>query len=70
MAVEDDLVLPAYRRALARAIEARNYERSLPNGHPNKAKAKTAVILANIAVKAVSDELRARRQAPLVMGLR
>ena len=61
MAVDDDPAFPAYRKALARAIEARSYEQSLPDGHPNKAKAKTVVMLANIAVKAASDELRRRR---------
>jgi hypothetical protein len=61
MAVDDDPAFPAYRKALARAIEARSYEQSLPDEHPNKAKAKAVVMLANIAVKAASDELRRRR---------
>jgi hypothetical protein len=58
--VDHATVFRAYKRAIARAIEARNYERSLPDEHPNKAKAKAAVMLANIGVKAASDELERR----------
>ena len=70
MAVEDAPALLAYKKALARAIEARSYEQSLPDGHPNKAKA--TVMLANIAVKAASDELRgaAARRAAVSVRMR
>jgi hypothetical protein len=72
MAVEDAPALLAYKKALARAIEARSYEQSLPDGHPNKAKAKATVMLANIAVKAASDELRgaAARRAAVSVRMR
>ena len=68
---EDDSAFLAYKKALARAIEARRYEQSLPDGHPDKGKAKAAVMLANIAVKAASGELRgAARRAAVSVRMR